>query len=71
VIIFNLCFLGSQNVDLLADFSWSIGSPTVCMSGIFSWECPFCSSLGDGHFGHTRFKLFLIFDFDGHFVVVW
>ena len=24
--------------------------------------------LGDGHFGHVRFKIFLIFDFDGHLV---
>jgi hypothetical protein len=31
-------------------------------------ECPFCPLLGDGHFGHVRFKIFLIFDFDGHLV---
>jgi hypothetical protein len=24
--------------------------------------------LSDGHFGHLRFKIFLIFDFDGHLV---
>ena len=29
-------------------------------------ECPFFRLLGDGHFGHLRFKIFLIFDFDGH-----
>jgi hypothetical protein len=32
-------------------------------------ECPFCGELGDGHFGHLRFKNFLIFDFDGHLFV--
>ena len=31
-------------------------------------ECPFFRLLGDGHFGHLRFKIFLIFDFDGHLV---
>jgi hypothetical protein len=31
-------------------------------------ECPFFRELGDGHFGHIRFKKFLIFDFDGHMV---
>jgi hypothetical protein len=31
-------------------------------------ECPFFGELGDGHFGHTRFKKFLMFDFDGHTV---
>ena len=30
--------------------------------------CPFFPELGDGHFGHLRFKIFLIFDFDGHLV---
>lgn len=29
-------------------------------------ECPFCPELGDGHFGHVRFKTFLFVDFDGH-----
>jgi hypothetical protein len=24
--------------------------------------------LGDGHFGHLKFKIFLFFDFDGHLV---
>ena len=33
LVLSNLCFLGSQNVDLLADFSCSIGSSTDCMSG--------------------------------------
>jgi hypothetical protein len=28
--------------------------------------CPLCPSLGDGHFGHVRFKKFLFFEFDGH-----
>ena len=28
--------------------------------------CPFCPELGDGHFGHVRFKTFLFVDFDGH-----
>ena len=31
-------------------------------------ECPFFTLLGDRHFGHLRFKIFLIFDFDGHLV---
>jgi hypothetical protein len=30
--------------------------------------CPKCPSLGDGHFGHLRFKFFLKIDFDGHLV---
>jgi hypothetical protein len=30
--------------------------------------CPKCPKLGVGHFGHIRFKIFLIFDFDGHLV---
>ena len=30
--------------------------------------CPFCLELGDGHFGHVRFKNFVNFDFDGHLV---
>jgi hypothetical protein len=30
--------------------------------------CPKCPLLCDGHFGHLRFKIFLIFDFDGHLV---
>ena len=30
--------------------------------------CPKYPLLGDGHFGHIRFKIFLIFDFDGHLV---
>jgi hypothetical protein len=29
-------------------------------------ECPICSELSDGHFGHLRFKIFVNFDFDGH-----
>jgi hypothetical protein len=32
--------------------------------------CPKCPKVGDGHFGHVRFKTFLIFDFDGHLVRV-
>jgi len=31
-------------------------------------ECPLCPLLGDGHFGHLRFKFFLKIDFDGHLV---
>jgi hypothetical protein len=31
-------------------------------------ECPFFGELGDGHFGHIRFKKIPIFDFDGHMV---
>ena len=31
-------------------------------------ECPICSELGDGHFGHVRFKTFLFSDFDGQLV---
>ena len=30
--------------------------------------CPFFPELGDGHFGHLRFKIFVNFDFDGHLV---
>jgi hypothetical protein len=33
--------------------------------------CPKCPLLCDGHFGHLRFKKFLIFDFDGHLVTGW
>ena len=29
-----------------------------------------CPELCDGHFGHARFKFFVIFDFDGHLVTV-
>jgi hypothetical protein len=29
-----------------------------------------CPELSDGHFGHARFKLFVIFNFDGHLVSV-
>ncbi len=29
-------------------------------------ECPFFGGLGDGHFGHIRFKKFLILYFGGH-----
>ena len=25
-----------------------------------------CPELSDGHFGHVRFKIFVIFNFDGH-----
>ena len=32
-------------------------------------ECPFFGELGDAHFGHTRFKKFLILYFGGHVVV--
>ena len=31
-------------------------------------ECPICSELSDGHFGHVRFKNFVNIDFDGHLV---
>ena len=34
----------------------------------FVGGCPKCPKLGIGHFGHIRFKIFLIFDFDGHLV---
>ena len=37
---------------------------------IFGGECPMCPELRDGHFGHARFKFFVIFDFDGHLVSV-
>jgi len=43
--------------------------PTLGLDVRVGWEvgeCPFFGELGDGHFGHTRFKKFLIFDFDGH-----
>ena len=33
-------------------------------------ECPICLELGGGHFGHARFKFFVIFNFDGHLVAV-
>ena len=36
--------------------------------GFFGGGCPKCPKLGVGHFGHIRFKIFLIFDFDGHLV---
>ena len=29
-----------------------------------------CPELRDGHFGHARFKFFVIFNFDGHLVSV-
>ena len=29
-----------------------------------------CPELSDGHFGHARFKLFVIFNFDGHLVAM-
>jgi hypothetical protein len=29
--------------------------------------CPKCPQLGDGHFGHSRFKIFANFEIDGHF----
>ena len=34
--------------------------------GFCGGGCPKCPKLDDGHFGHVRFKVFLIFDFDGH-----
>jgi hypothetical protein len=34
----------------------------------FCGGCPKCPKLGDGHFGHIRFKIFLVFDFYGHLV---
>ena len=37
----------------------------------FVGGCPKCPKLGIGHFGHIRFKIFLIFDFDGHLVTGW
>jgi len=37
---------------------------------ILGGECPICPELCDGHFGHARFKLFVIFNFDGHLVSV-
>ena len=75
LVLSNLCFLECQNVDLVTVFYWFIGSPTDCMSGKLerikeSRWCPLCPKLGDGHFGHVRFKSFVIFDFDGHLVVV-
>ena len=36
--------------------------------GILWGGCPKCPKLGVGHFGHIRFKIFLIFDFNGHLV---
>jgi hypothetical protein len=37
---------------------------------IFGGECPICPELCNGHFGHARFKFFVIFNFDGHLVSV-
>ena len=37
---------------------------------ILGGECPLCPELCDGHFGHARFKFFVIFDFDGHLVAM-
>ncbi len=37
---------------------------------IFGRECPICPELCGGHFGHARFKFFVIFNFDGHLVTV-
>jgi hypothetical protein len=36
--------------------------------GFCGGGCPKCPKVGDGHVGHVRFKIFLIFDFDGHLV---
>ena len=44
----------------------------LVLFGVLLWGllggCPKCPSLGDGHFGHVRFKFFLKIDFNGHLV---
>ena len=54
------------------DWVEDVGS-TTCAFGVRGGEvrrggCPKNPSLGDGHFGHLRFKFFLKIDFDGHLV---
>ena len=54
------------------DWVGDVGS-TTCAFGVRGGVvrrggCPKCPSLGDGHFGHLRFKFFLKIDFDGHLV---
>ena len=39
-----------------------------CVGDMVEAGCPFFTLLGDGHFGHVRFKNFVNFDFDGHLV---
>ena len=41
---------------------------TICVPLTSSFEggVQSAGSLGDGHFGHVRFKFFVKFDFDGH-----
>ena len=43
---------------------------TICVPLTSSFEggVQSAGSLGDGHFGHVRFKFFVKFDFDGHLV---
>ena len=43
---------------------------TICdlLTSSFEGGVQSAGSLGDGHFGHVRFKFFVNFDFDGHLV---
>ncbi len=43
---------------------------TICdpLTSSFEGGVQSAGSLGDGHFGHVRFKFFVKFDFDGHLV---
>lgn len=48
------------------DWVEDVGS-TTCAFGVRGGDQS-APSLGDGHFGHVRFKFFLKIDFDGHLV---
>ena len=67
-------WLGSWAFGISVETGYGVRRDSVLgdffSSGFFGGECPICSELGGGHFGHARFKFFVIFNFDGHLVMV-